>query len=240
MLPRLPACCPPRPISSDTAIYVNRPYSVRATKFVEIDSMNKTPTPYIYIYGRYLLIQRATGIARSWFHQRGFKMLERQHRIIGASFSRLALDLAARLQPGTCSTAIVEEPLALDWRVRKPSFSIIALTLLWKSQAWWDWQQALMTTVDAQNSLRWRHRRTGPLVTWEKPLVKTFGSKWMQLAITPVWQDSKSKFVDGAYAGLSTQTLEQGYRKSKTVESEPKASAACPDAENLSQTYDSS
>jgi hypothetical protein len=82
-------------------------------------------------------------------------------------------------------------------------------------------------------------RRTGPLVTWERPLVKTFGSKWMQLAITPVWQDSKSKFVDGAYAGLSTQTLEQRYSKSKTVESEPKASADCADAENLSQSYDS-
>ena len=51
MLPRLPACCPPRPISSDPAIYVNRPYSVRATKFIEIDNMNKTPNPiYIYIY----------------------------------------------------------------------------------------------------------------------------------------------------------------------------------------------
>ena len=114
-----------------------------------------------------LFIQRATRTARSWFHRRGFKsvatlMLERQHRIIGASFSRLSLDLAARLRAGTSNTTIVEQPLALDWRARKPSFSIIAPTLLWKSQAWWEWQQALMTTVDAQNSLGWRHRKLGP------------------------------------------------------------------------------
>ena len=49
MLPGLPACCPPRPSSSDPANYVNRSYSVRATITVEIDSMNKTPTPISWI-----------------------------------------------------------------------------------------------------------------------------------------------------------------------------------------------
>ena len=88
------------------------------------------------------------GTAMDGSYERGFKsvatlMLERQHRIIGASFQRLALDLEARLPRGTSSTAIVEQPLTLHWRARKPSFSVVALTLLWKSQAWWEWQQLI-------------------------------------------------------------------------------------------------
>jgi len=163
-------------------------------------------------------LPRATRTARQWFHHRGFKsvatlMLERQHRIIGASFQRLSLDLEARLPAGTPNTTIVEQPLALNWRARKPSFSIIALTLLWKSQAWWEWQQALMTTVDAQNELMWRHGRRGRQVQWEHPLCKVFGNKWMQLAISRGWQDRKAKLVDGAYGLLHIRPLEQRFAK---------------------------
>jgi len=163
-------------------------------------------------------IPRATRTARKWFHERGFKsiatlMLERQHRIIGASFQRLSLDLSARLPASTDATAIVEQPLALDWRARKPSFSIIALVLLWKSKAWWEWQQALMTTVDAQNELRWRHGRPGRQLLWESPLCKIFGSQWMQMAISGGWQDRKTQLVDAAYGLLSTRPLEQRFGK---------------------------
>jgi len=87
------------------------------------------------------------------------------------------------------------------------------LTLLWKSQAWWEWQQALMTTVDAQNELRWRHGRPGRQVRWENPLCKVFGNKWMQLAISSGWQDRKTNLIDGAYGLLHIRPLELRFGK---------------------------
>ena len=70
-----------------------------------------------------------------------------------------------------------------------------------------------MTTVDFQNDLMWRHSKRGRPVLWESALVKIFGSYWMKIAISPAWQDSKSKYVDGAYDTLSIQTLEKRFSK---------------------------
>jgi len=123
------------------------------------------------------------------------------------------MDLESRLRAGTSNAAIVEEPLVVDWRARKPSFSIIALTLLWKSQAWWEWQQALMTTCDFQNELCWRHGRPGRPVLWESFLVKIFGSHWMKIAISREWFDNKTKLVDGACATLGIRTLDRRFGK---------------------------
>jgi len=114
----------------------------------------------------------------------------------------------------------VDHPLQLETKARKPSFSVVALTMLWKSHAWWKWQQALMTTVDPHNFTEWRHTRAGKQVLWEYALVKIFGDNWMRIAVSSQWSATKSKFVDGAYGILGLRSLEERYsdkpQRSKT------------------------
>ena len=78
-----------------------------------------------------------------------------------------------------------------------------------------------MNTVDSHNTLSWRHRRPGKQVLWERPLVQVFGSDWMKLALARGWSDRKSKWVDGAYASLKLQPLEQRYAKQAKTKAEP-------------------
>ena len=145
-------------------------------------------------------ISQTTGIARKWFHQRGFKsvvtlLLEKQHRIVGISFARLAVDLGESFAEAGSSTStsdscvLLDHPRSGNARSRKPSLSIIALTLLWRSHAWWMWQQAVMTTTDPNNTLLWRHSRPGRHASWESPFVKIFGKGWVKIAFQSRWKD---------------------------------------------------
>ena len=170
-------------------------------------------------------ITQATRTARTWFHQRGYKstatlLLERQHRIVGSSFQRLALDLEKRLSsPSTMNldaSVLVEHPLTVSAHCRKPSLSIVALTLLWRSHSWWVWQQALMTCVDSANTTSWKHSRSGPQRTWDWSFVSVFGEHWMKQAIQQNWKDFRGKYVDGAYAMIGIKSLEQRYAPRKS------------------------
>jgi len=141
-------------------------------------------------------------------------MLQRQHKTIGASFARLAADLQCRAPDGDAARLVqhpLPELLESRTRARAPSLSIIALTLVWRSHGWWEWQQALMTTVDAANTLGWRHHRPGRHMSLETSLVKTFGSDWMQMAIGQKWTDSLAKFTDAAHAQISVRSHEARY-----------------------------
>ena len=166
-------------------------------------------------------VTRTTHKARRLFHQYGYKsaatlLLQRQHKVIGESFARLGADLESRAPHGDMAS-LVRHPLpavlADGTRARVPSLSVISLALLWKSQAWWEWEQALMTTLDATNTSRWRHSKPGRQAPWESSFSKALGSKWMELAIGPEWKNSLSKFVDAAHDQIGLKTNEARYAK---------------------------
>lgn len=173
-------------------------------------------------------VRDTTHRARKWFHKRGHKstatlLLERQHKLIGASFARLAVDIGSKVADQEPEN-LVAWPYPGDIKARKPSFSVVALSLLWKSQAWWTDEQAVMTVIDATNVSGWRHTRPGRQCLWERHFVKTFGEHWMRLAIKGQWKDRLSQLVHGAYDMLGMKTLEARYgcsRKKNTSAANP-------------------
>ena len=117
-----------------------------------------------------------THLARKWFHKRGHKsiatlLLERQHKLIGASFARLAVAIGSKVADQEPEN-LVAWPYPGDIKARKPSVSVVALSLSWKSQAWWTDEQSVIAVIDATNVSGQRHTQPGRQCLWERHFVK--------------------------------------------------------------------